>query len=106
MLLAVNLNCLNTSVTPAGVRARVAAGAYSTVNYGPRPIAALLGGLLATEIGLRGTLLIAAAGESRSILLASPIPRHRQLAATCRGQSSPNLASADNPIRNRDSADW
>jgi MFS family permease len=80
MLFDVNLNTLNAAVTPDGLRARVA-GAYSTVNYGVRPLAALLGGVLATELGLRSTLLIAAAGGSLSILwiLASPIPHHRPI---------------------------
>jgi MFS family permease len=78
MLFDVNLNVLNVAVTPDGMRARVA-GAYSTVNYGVRPLGALLGGVLATELGLRSTLLIAAAGGTLSIgwVLASPIPRHR-----------------------------
>lgn len=80
MLFDVNLNALNTSVTPDGIRARVA-GAYSTVNYGIRPLGALLGGILATAIGLRMTLLIAAAGGTSSTLwiLASPILNHRRI---------------------------
>ena len=80
MLFDVNLNALKVAVTPDGMRARVA-GAYSTVNYGIRPLGALLGGVLATAIGLRPTLLIAAAGGTLSILwiLASPIPRHRRI---------------------------
>lgn len=80
MLFDVNLNALNVAVTPDGMRARVA-GAYSTVNYGIRPLGAILGGVLATAIGLRPTLLIAAAGGSLSILwiLASPIPHHRHI---------------------------
>jgi MFS family permease len=80
MLFDVNLNALKVTVTPDGMRARVA-GAYSTVNYGIRPLGALLGGILATAIGLRPTLLIAAAGGTLSILwiLASPIPQHRRI---------------------------
>lgn len=80
MLFDVNLNALKVAVTPDGMRARVA-GAYSTVNYGIRPVGALLGGVLATAIGLRPTLLIAAAGGTLSILwiLASPIPHHRRI---------------------------
>ncbi len=81
MLFDVNLNALKVVVTPDGMRARVA-GAYSSVNYGIRPLGALVGGVLATAIGLRPTLLIAAAGGSMSILwiLASPIPHHRRIA--------------------------
>lgn len=83
MLFDVNLNALNVAVTPDGMRARVA-GAYSTVNYGIRPLGAVLGGVLATAIGLRPTLLITAAGGTLSILwiLASPIPHHRRITPT------------------------
>lgn len=58
------------------------AGAFSTVNYGVRPIGALVGGMLATVIGLRTTLITAAAGGALSLLwlLPSPIPRIRSLA--------------------------
>ena len=43
-------------------------GAYRTVNYGVRPIGALLGGTLGAPIGLRDTLWIGAAGASCSAL--------------------------------------
>ncbi|MFJ2270674.1 MFS transporter [Streptomyces sp. NPDC087849] len=81
MLFDVNLNSLQTSVIPDGMRSRVA-GAFSTVNYGIRPIGAIVGGLLATAFDLRATLLIGAAGGMLSLLwlLASPIPRIRSLA--------------------------
>lgn len=81
MLFDVNLNALQTAVTPDGVRSRVA-GAFSTINYGIRPLGALTGGLLATAIGLRATLLVAAVGGVVSLLwlLPSPIPRIRSLA--------------------------
>ncbi|MET8161639.1 MFS transporter [Sphaerisporangium sp. NPDC005289] len=80
MLFDVNLNSLQTNVIPDGMRSRVA-GAFSTINYGARPVGAVLGGLLATNIGLRATLLIAAAGGALSLLwlLPSPIPRIRSL---------------------------
>jgi MFS family permease len=81
MLFDINLNALKTTVIPDGLRGRVA-GAYSTVNYGIRPLGALAGGVLATGIGLRPTLLIAAAGGALSLLwlLRSPIPLIRDLA--------------------------
>ncbi|MFJ8200995.1 MFS transporter [Streptomyces sp. NPDC096152] len=81
MLFDVNLNSLQTAVIPDGMRSRVA-GAYSTVNYGIRPIGALVGGMLATVIGLRTTLITAAVGGALSLLwlLPSPIPRIRSLA--------------------------
>ncbi|MEU6609832.1 MFS transporter [Streptomyces shenzhenensis] len=80
MLFDVNLNSLQADVIPDGVRSRVA-GAYSSINYGIRPVGALLGGFLATLIGLRGTLLVAAVGGSLSLLwlLPSPIPRIHSL---------------------------
>ncbi|MEU0397506.1 MFS transporter [Streptomyces sp. NPDC006208] len=77
MLFDVNLNSLQADVIPDGMRSRVA-GAYSTINYGLRPVGAVLGGLLATLIGLRVTLLIAAVGGALS-LLPSPIPRTHSL---------------------------
>ncbi|MFJ9249893.1 MFS transporter [Streptomyces sp. NPDC101776] len=80
MLLDVNLNSLQTSLVPDGLRSRVA-GAYNTVNYGVRPLGALIGGELATLMGLRVTLVVAAVGGVMSAvwLLASPIPGIREL---------------------------
>ncbi|MGW2514293.1 MFS transporter [Streptomyces scopuliridis] len=95
MLFDVNLNSLQTSVIPDGMRSRVA-GAFSTVNYGIRPIGAVVGGLLATAFGLRVTLLIGAVGGMLSLLwlLASPIPRIHSLApddvATPCGDADPD----------------
>ncbi len=97
MLYDVNLNALNIAVTPDGMRARVA-GAYSTVNYGIRPLAAILGGVLATALGLRPTLIIAAAGGTLSILwiLTSPIPQHRRIAVSGSApEDSPGPAACD-----------
>ncbi|MFI5801404.1 MFS transporter [Streptomyces sp. NPDC051561] len=80
MLFDVNLNALQAAVIPDGLRSRVA-GAYSTINYGVRPIGAVVGGLLATAVGLRATLVVAAVGGVLSLLwlLPSPIPRIRTL---------------------------
>ncbi|WP_430790575.1 ArsR/SmtB family transcription factor [Actinoplanes sp. G11-F43] len=54
-----------------------------SVNYGIRPLGALLGGLLGTAAGIRPSLLVAAAGGVLSVLwlLPSPIPRIRTLEA-------------------------
>lgn len=81
MLFDVNLNSLQAAVIPDGMRSRVA-GAYSTINYGIRPVGAVVGGLLATRLGLRATLVIAAVGGALSLLwlLPSPIPGIRSLA--------------------------
>ncbi|MEV6949853.1 MFS transporter [Streptomyces sp. NPDC051172] len=80
MLFDVNLNSLQAAVIPDSMRSRVA-GAYSTMNYGIRPVGAVVGGLLATLIGLRLTFFIAAIGGALSLLwlLPSPIPRIRTL---------------------------
>jgi predicted MFS family arabinose efflux permease len=80
MLFDVPLNALQTSVIPDALRSRVA-GAFTAVNYGIRPLGAVVGGLLGTSIGLRPTLLVAAAGGALSFLwlLPSPIPRIRSL---------------------------
>ncbi|MER5563644.1 MFS transporter [Streptomyces sp. NPDC048491] len=82
MLFDINLNSLQAEVIPDGMRSRVA-GAYSTINYGLRPAGAVFGGLLATLIGLRATLLIGAVGGALSLLwlLPSPIPRIHSLTA-------------------------
>ncbi|WP_051835767.1 MFS transporter [Streptomyces sp. NRRL WC-3549] len=83
MLFDVNLNSLQAAVIPDDMRSRVA-GAYSTVNYGARPVGAVTGGLLATLVGLRPTLLVAALGGALSVfwLLPSPVPRIRSLASS------------------------
>ncbi|MBK3568501.1 MFS transporter [Streptomyces sp. MBT62] len=80
MLFDVNLNSLQASVVPDHLRSRVA-GAYSTVNYGVRPLGALVGGEVATLMGLRVTLVVAAVGGALSAvwLVASPIPGIRVL---------------------------
>ncbi|MEV0170222.1 MFS transporter [Streptomyces sp. NPDC050803] len=80
MLFDINLNSLQASVIPDGLRSRIA-GAYSTVNYGIRPLGALTGGALASLIGLRGTLVVAAVGGALCVLwlLPSPILRIRSL---------------------------
>ncbi|MEU7591115.1 MFS transporter [Micromonospora sp. NPDC049230] len=80
MLMDVNLNALLTAVTPDDARGR-RAGAYSAVNYGIRPLGALVGGTLGTTIGLRPTLVIAGLGGVLAVLwlLASPIRHIRTL---------------------------
>jgi predicted MFS family arabinose efflux permease len=64
--------------TPDRVRARMSA-TFKFVNYGIRPIGALLGGGLGTAIGLQTTLWIGVIGALAGViwLLFSPIPRLR-----------------------------
>ncbi|MEU4475504.1 MFS transporter [Micromonospora sp. NPDC023888] len=80
MLMDVNLNALLTAVTPDDARGR-RAGAYSAVNYGIRPLGALVGGVLGTTIGLRPTLVVAGLGGVLAVLwlLASPVRHIRTL---------------------------
>jgi MFS family permease len=67
MLLDIGLGALFATEIPDGLRARTA-GAYRMVNYGIRPLGALLGGGLGTVLGLRPTLLVAAIGASTCVL--------------------------------------
>jgi MFS family permease len=80
MWLDVPLNALQTAVTPDDSRSRVA-GAFSTVNYGVRPLGALLGGFLGAWIGIAPTIWIAAAGGTLAVLwlVGSPIARTRSI---------------------------
>jgi MFS family permease len=83
MLMDVNLNALIAHVTPDDARGR-RAGAYSAVNYGVRPLGALVGGALGTAIGLRPTLVLVGVGGALSAvwLLVSPVRRIATLDAT------------------------
>lgn len=80
MLLDIANASLQSAVIPDALRSRVS-GAFRTVNYGVRPLGALVGGTLGSTIGLRPTLWIATVGGLLSVLwlLPSPIPRIREL---------------------------
>jgi predicted MFS family arabinose efflux permease len=75
MLYDINNNSVRAAVTPDAVRSRIA-GAYTFVNYGSRPLGAVVGGWLGTAIGIRPTLLVAAVGGALGVLwlMGSPIP--------------------------------
>jgi hypothetical protein len=81
MLFDVNLNSLQACVTPDELRSRVS-GAFSTVNYGVRPLGAVLGGVLGASLGVRPTLLLAAIGGALAFLwlMWSPIRAVHELA--------------------------
>jgi MFS family permease len=80
MVLDVGLGAMQTALVPDGMRARVT-GAYRLVNYGVRPVGALLGGLLAGLIGLQATMWVATVGAFGGLLwlLPSPMPQLRGL---------------------------
>ena len=80
MILDIVGGSIQTAIVPDELRARIA-GAHRTVNYGIRPIGALLGGALGAAIGVVPTLWVATVGATVSVLflLPSPIPRMRQI---------------------------
>jgi MFS family permease len=80
MLLDIGSGSLQAAVIPDALRSRVS-GAFRTVNYGMRPLGALVGGLLGSTLGLRPTLWIATAGGVLCVLwlIPSPVPGLREL---------------------------
>ena len=83
MMLDIVGGSLHAALIPDHLRARVA-GAHRTVNYGIRPIGALLGGALGAALGVHPTLWIATIGSLAAVLLLlpSPLPSMRQLPLT------------------------
>jgi MFS family permease len=80
MMLDISVGAIFAAMIPDRFRSRVS-GAYMVVNYGVRPLGALAAGALATSVGTRETLWIAAAGASFAVLwlVRSPLPRLRSL---------------------------
>ena len=87
MWLDVPLNALQTAVVPDDVRSRVA-GAFATVNYGVRPLGAVLGGVLGAWLGVAPTLVVAAVGGTLAVLwlVGSPVGRTRTIEELDAGQ--------------------
>lgn len=98
MVLDISIGAIFAAVIPAALRSRVS-GAFQAVNYGTRPVGALLGGLIGTAIGLRPALWIATLGGISGffLLLPSPLPRYR-LPSTAIPNHSGHADSADNPL--------
>ncbi len=61
MVLDVSFGSWSLALVPGPLRGR-AAGAFSQVNYGIRPLGALAGGFLPVLVGVHGTLWVAAVG--------------------------------------------
>jgi MFS family permease len=80
VMLDISIGSIFAAVIPDRFRSRVS-GAYMVVNYGVRPLGSLAGGALATAIGTRETLWIAAAGGTLAVLwlVRSPLLRMREL---------------------------
>ena len=80
MMLDITVGSVQIAATAETMLARVQ-GAKRTVNYGIRPIGALIGGALGTAIGVRPALWIATAGAVTGVLwvLGSPAARLHQL---------------------------
>ncbi len=78
MMLDISIGAIFAAVIPDRLRSRVT-GAFQAVNYGTRPLGALLGGLLGSVIGLRPALWVAALGGITGfvLLLPTPLPRYR-----------------------------
>jgi MFS family permease len=96
MMLDIAGGAIFAAVIPDRLRSRVA-GAYMVVNYGVRPLGALVGGALGTWIGLRETLWVATAGALLGFLwlLPSPILKLRDLPDN--GEGAPAEAPSATP---------
>jgi MFS family permease len=84
IMLDISIGTIFAAVIPDRFRSRVA-GAYMVVNYGVRPLGSLLAGALATAVGTRETLWIAAGGGCLAALwlVRSPLLRLRTLPEAC-----------------------
>jgi MFS family permease len=80
MILDINVGAIIYARTPDRIRAR-ANGAFRFVNYGVRPIGALLGGLLGGALGVREAIWVTtfAAIAGVAFLIGSPVLRLRDL---------------------------
>ncbi len=76
MVLDISIGAIFAVVIPDELRSRVT-GAFQAVNYGTRPLGALLGGLLGTQAGLRAALWVATVGGVIGFLVVLPSPLAR-----------------------------
>ena len=96
MVLDISIGSIFSTVIPDNLRSRVT-GAFQAVNYGTRPLGALVGGFLGTLIGPRATLWVAAIGGMTSFLMLLPtsLPRFRMPAAADLGGVPAQLGAED-----------
>jgi MFS family permease len=96
MLLDISIGAIFAVVIPGELRSRVS-GAFQAVNYGTRPVGALVGGVLGTLIGVRPTLWIAVAGATTGFLwvLPSPLARFRMPPESGQQPATPELPSPE-----------
>lgn len=80
MILDINVGAIIYARTPDRIRAR-AAGAFRFINYGVRPVGALLGGLLGGALGVREAIWITTIAAIGGVLflVGSPVLRLRDL---------------------------
>ena len=78
MVLDITIGVIFAAIIPNALRSRVT-GAFQAVNYGTRPLGALLGGVLGSALGLRPALWVATLGgvAGFALLLPTPLPRYR-----------------------------
>ena len=78
MMLDITIGVILAAIIPDTLRSRVT-GAFQAVNYGTRPLGALLGALLGSVAGLRPALWVATLGgvAGFALLLPTPLPRYR-----------------------------
>jgi MFS family permease len=83
MILDINVGAVLYARTPDRIRGR-AGGAFRFVNYGVRPIGALLGGALGSALGVREAILVVTLAALAGVLflIGSPILRLRDLPET------------------------
>jgi MFS family permease len=83
MILDINAGAIISARTPDRIRSR-SGGAFRFINYGIRPIGALLGGALGATLGVRETLFIVTIAAIAGVLwlIGSPVLRLRELPET------------------------
>jgi MFS family permease len=80
-LFVINAVSLRQTLTPAPLLGRASA-TVRWVTWGVLPIGALLGGLLGESLGLRGTLIVAAAGSALAVVWVVRSPLRALVAAS------------------------